>query len=153
MDEQKTNKRKSKEEEKFTAKKQKIETEETKVSEIVIDNFEVRSIDNYKSVSFQEIIKKVIEKIKEEQEQKEKKKKQEQEVDSTDVLNDTMKSSFEELFRFFQEEVESLNISSDKKLVLKILSNFLSIEAEKKYNKSEKIKRILKMVISTLVKS
>ena len=68
MDEQKTNKRKSKEEEKFTAKKQKIETEETKVSEIVIDNFEVRSIDNYKSDSFQEIIKKVIEKIKEEQE-------------------------------------------------------------------------------------
>ena len=92
-------------------------------------------------------------KLKKNKNKKKKKKKQEQEVDSTDVLRDTMKSSFEELFRFFQEEVESLNISSDKKLVLKSLSNFLSIEAEKKYNKSEKIKRILKMVISTSVKS
>ena len=69
MDEQKTSKRKSKEEEKFTAKKQKIETEETKVYEIIINNFEVRSMDNYKSDSFQEIVKKLIEKIKEEQEQ------------------------------------------------------------------------------------
>ena len=49
MDEQKTSKRKSKEEETFTAKKQKIETEETKVYEIIINNFEVRSMDNYKS--------------------------------------------------------------------------------------------------------
>ena len=69
MDEQKTSKRKSKEEEKFTAKKQKIETEETKVYEIIINNFEVRSMDNYKSDSFQEIVKRLIEKIKEEQEQ------------------------------------------------------------------------------------
>lgn len=69
MDEQKASKRKSKEEEKFTAKKQKIETEETKVYEIIINNFEVRSMDNYKSDSFQEIVKKLIEKIKEEQEQ------------------------------------------------------------------------------------
>lgn len=69
MDEQKASKRKSKEEEKFTAKKQKIETEETKVYEIIINNFEVRSMDNYKPDSFQEIVKKLIEKIKEEQEQ------------------------------------------------------------------------------------
>lgn len=69
MDEQKTSKRKSKEEEKFTAEKQKIETEETKVYEIIINNFEVRSMDNYKSDSFQEIVKKLVEKIKEEQEQ------------------------------------------------------------------------------------
>ena len=45
------------------------ETKETKVPEIVINNFEVRSIDNHKSDSFQEIVEKVIEKIKEEQEQ------------------------------------------------------------------------------------
>ena len=46
-----------------------------------------------------------------------------------------MKSFFEELFRFFQEEVACLDVSSDKKLVLKSLSKFLSTAADKNYNK------------------
>lgn len=75
MDEQKTSKRKSKEEEKFTAKKQKIETEETKVYMkllLIILKSDLWIITNRQlqiKNSFQEIVKKLIEKIKEEQEQ------------------------------------------------------------------------------------
>lgn len=78
----------------------------------------VKSFDYSKSAIFQQIIEEAIEKVEQEEIAK-------QELDRNDGIKDTTKSIFEDRLKFLEEEVRNSTLSSNKK-----------------YNTSEKLKRI-----------
>lgn len=78
----------------------------------------VKSFDYSKSAIFQQIIEEAIEKVEQEEIAK-------QELDRNDGIKDTTKSIFEGRLKFLEEEVRNSTLSSNKK-----------------YNTSEKLKRI-----------
>ena len=60
-----------------------------------------------------------------------------------------MKNIFESTFEFLDQEVENCALSSNIKLCLK----FLSMITNKKHGTLEKLKRIIKIAVTTAIKS
>ena len=65
--------------------------------------------------------------------------------DSTDGIIDTIKESVEEFVFSFQNEVENLDIPEGGKIALRTLSKLIAAITDKRYNRLEKIKKVLKV--------
>ena len=86
-------------------------------------------------------------------EQVEQKENTKQELACTNGIKDTIKSMYGNTFEFLEEEVENSTFSSNKKLFRNNFLKFLSIITSKKYDALEKLKRIMKIAVTTAIKS
>ena len=110
MADQKTYKRKNKKEENLISKEQNIRTY------IRVDNFEVGILT--KSNNFHALVEQVINKLEQDKE------KEKEELDSTDGVVATIKSSVEK--NFFEKEIDDLDALEGDKIALRTLSKIAS---------------------------
>ena len=127
-----------------------IQTESKEEQELVatVDNFEVVVLNN--GNNFHALVEKLLEKIRKEEENEEKKEKS---FDATDSIVTTIKELIKEFIAFFENDIDDLDNSEDGKITLKALSKLTVAISNKKYNKIEKLNKILKLVATVTLKT
>ena len=132
------------------AASKKIQTESKEEQELVatVDNFEVVVLNN--GNNFHALVEKLLEKIRKEEENEEKKEKS---FDATDSIVTTIKELIKEFIAFFGNDIDNLDNSEGGKITLKALSKLAVAISNKKYNKIEKLNKILKLVATVTLKT